>query len=317
MNWNNKTKSEKVRFIVKVAIWVLLALLVVFAIFGKSWFGANSVFGQVFTGEGGFKMIGDWIDKQAPVILKAIVYITIAVAISYLVRFLLSKLLLVTKRGQTAAKMIDSFIKYFTALIVIIMVLLVFGVDPLALFASLGILGLVIGLAAQSLISDIISGLFIVFEGAYEVGDWIVIEGFRGKVLAIGIRTTQLVDYGGNNKIINNSQIKTVINLSHEDSLFSVEVKVKHADFAKAEKVIKANLDKIAQQFPHLSYGPNYAGVNDFTNEGVELKFTGKVEESIRFSTTRELRRAIKVLFDENNISIATPKFFIEEVKSE
>lgn len=165
------------------------------------------------------------------------------------------------------------------------------------------------------MISDFISGLFIVFEGAYEVGDWIVIEGFRGKVLSIVIRTTQFVDYAGNNKIINNSEIKTVINLSHENSLFTVEVKVSHDDFKHAEEVIKANIEEIAKELD-FPYGLFYVGVNDFTNEGIEFKFAARVEESIRFQSTRELRRALKVLFDENDITIALPKFFIEEVNN-
>lgn len=224
---------------------------------------------------------------------------------------------MLSKRGKTAVQLIDSFIKYLTAIIVVVvLVLLVFGVDPLALFASIGILGLVIGLSAQSLISDIISGLFIVFEGEYEVGDYIVIEGFRGKVVSIGLRTTQMVDVGGNNKIINNSEIRTLINLSYADSLFYIDVKIKHEDFERAESAIIDSLDKWKEEFPQFTDGPKYIGVSDFTDFGPQLKIIGRCKEDVRFQSERDLRRAIKVLFDEHKIDIALPKVFIEDVKS-
>ncbi len=147
-------------------------LIVVFALFGSELFGVDSAFAGVFNSEeGGFELIGQWINKQIPIILKSIVYIIIALMVLQVVSFILGKLLLVSKKGITAVKLIQNFLKYLTAIVIIIMVLLIFGVNPTTLFASVGILGLVIGLSAQSLISDIISGLFIVFENEYQVGD--------------------------------------------------------------------------------------------------------------------------------------------------
>src|SRR5690625_865874 len=197
-------KIEKVTFIFKTIIILLSIGLVLLTIFAKE----GSVFHIFDSDKSGFSMIGEFLNKQAPYILKSIVIIIITLMISYIFRYIVSKMLKLGKKGQTAAKLIDSFIKYFTAILIILLVLSAFGVPTITLLASVGILGLVIGLSAQSLISDIISGLFIVFEGAYEVGDYIVIEGFRGVVESIGIRTTNFIDYAGNIKIINNSEIK-------------------------------------------------------------------------------------------------------------
>ncbi|MFA5449002.1 MAG: mechanosensitive ion channel family protein [Clostridia bacterium] len=315
MKWNEKTQKAKVLFIIKAFVWLLAATLVALAIFSKELFNADSAFAHIFNGdESGFHLIGTWIDNQVPIMLKSIVYIVIILAVSKLLRFIIAKLLLTSKKGRTATKLIDSFIRYFTAIVTCLIVLLIFGVNPLALFASVGVLGLVIGLGAQSLINDILSGIFIVFESAYEVGDYIVIDGFRGKVESIGIRTTQFVDYGGNIKIINNSEIKTVVNLSYADSLLTVEVTIKQHEFQRAEAVINANIQKIRESLPQFSYGPNYIGVSDFTNQGIQLKFAGKVNEEIRFQAERDLRREIKLLFDQHNIDIALPKFYVEEV---
>lgn len=312
MKWKELEKKDKVKLIIKIVAWALAAALVALALFASE----DSVFGHIFSDSGSsLEAIGNWINIQVPIIIRAVVYIIIIFLISKLLRYIVSKLILTSKRGKTTAKLIDSFIRYFTAIIIIIAILIVFGVDPVALFASIGILGLIIGLGAQSLISDIISGLFIVFEGEFEVGDYIVIDGFRGKVESVGIRTTQFVDYGGNIKVINNSEIKTVVNLSYSDSLLTVEVKIKHHHFKKAEEVIHANIDKIRAALPQFSYGPNYVGVNAFADEGIELKFAGKVTEDIRFQSERDLRRQIKLLFDEHNIDIALPKFYVENVE--
>ena len=82
-----------------------------------------------------------------------------------------------------------------------------------------GVLALIIGLGSQSLVADILAGIFIVFEGEFQVGDIVIIDGWRGEVKEIGIRTTKLVDVGGNIKIVNNSEIKTIINQTQELSL--------------------------------------------------------------------------------------------------
>src|SRR5690554_1128748 len=159
--WKERSTKEKSKLILTILLWLIAATLVV-------------LYFTVFSSEsGGYDSILVWIDNQAPVVFKSIIYIIIAIGISMIIRFALSKLLLLGKRGKTTVNLIDSFVKYFTAIIIIIMVLIIFGVDPLALFASIGILGLIVGLSAQSLISDIISGLFIVFEGEYEIGDYI------------------------------------------------------------------------------------------------------------------------------------------------
>lgn len=229
-------------------------------------------------------MIGEFLNKQAPYILKSIVIIIITLMISYIFRYIVSKMLKLGKKGQTAAKLIDSFIKYFTAILIILLVLSAFGVPTITLLASVGILGLVIGLSAQSLISDIISGLFIVFEGAYEVGDYIVIEGFRGVVESIGIRTTNFIDYAGNIKIINNSEIKRVINLSKEPSAAEVLIKVSHQDFKKAETAIENELPNIQKRLTMFKKGPDYLGPNQIDELGLQLFFLGYADEGERFA---------------------------------
>ena len=124
-----------------------------------------------------------------------------ALAITYLVCAALSWLLRLvsrTTRIKTVTELLISVIKYLGIIIGIVWALTILGLNATAAFASLGIVTLIIGFASQRLIEDVISGLFIVLEGQYNVGDIIILDDFRGTVTRIGVRTTTIVDPGGN-----------------------------------------------------------------------------------------------------------------------
>lgn len=307
--WSKRNAKQKAKMILKTILWVGAILLLAFSLFGAELFGEDSAFATVFHGDdSGFTLIGQWINQQIPVLLRSIVYIILAIFISNLLSFILTRLLMASKRGMTAIKLLQSFIKYLTAIIILIMVLLVFGVNPTALFASVGILGLVIGLSSQSLISDIINGLFIVFENEFQVNDYIIIDGFRGKVASIGIRTTQLVDGGGNIKVVNNSEIKTIVNLSASPSVAVVDIGVSHAEFVKANSIFKEHITEIQEHLPNFIEAPRYVGPVDFTDSGINVRFIGKVDESYRFQAERDLRTELITFMEIYKLEIPYPR---------
>ena len=123
------------------------------------------------------------------------------------------------RRKETLKVLLESLISYGAAIIGVIVSLSLLGVNMAALFASVGIASLIVGFSAQQIIYDIIAGIFLIFEGQLSVGDIVTINGFRGTVAKIGIRTTQLLDIGGNIQIINNSDINNVQNLSQKQSV--------------------------------------------------------------------------------------------------
>jgi len=310
--WSKKNAKEKAQAVMKTILWIGAFVLLLFSIFGAELFGEGSAFATVFHGDdSGFDLLGQWIDQQIPIILRSIIYIIMAIVVSQIVSFILTRLLLVSKRGMTAVKLLQSFIKYLTAVIIIIMVLLVFGVDPTALFASVGILGLVIGLSAQSLISDIINGLFIVFENEFQVNDYIIIDGFRGQVASIGIRTTQLIDAGGNLKVVNNSEIKTIVNLSASPSTAVVDISVHYADFAKADNIFKEHIHEIQEHLPKFLEAPQYVGPVELADSGINVRFVGKVDESYRFQAERDLRTELVSFMEKYKLEIPYPRLVI------
>ena len=88
------------------------------------------------------------------------------------------------------------------------------GVNILAIVASLGVLALIVGFAADSIIADLVTGVFILFDSQYNVGDIIEVDGFRGVVTDIGIRTTSITDASENIKIVNNADMRNILNRS-------------------------------------------------------------------------------------------------------
>ena len=124
--------------------------------------------------------------------------VVFAVALHYFAR-----IAFVGKKAKTISRLIVSFVKWVIALCAVFFTMDAWGADTTTMLASAGVLTLIIGLGSQSLVADILAGIFIVFEGEFQVGDIVIIDSWRGEVKEIGIRTTKLVDVGGNLKIVN------------------------------------------------------------------------------------------------------------------
>jgi small conductance mechanosensitive channel len=177
------------------------------------------------------------------------------------------------RRAQTIKGLIANMIRYAIVIFAVVFGLNILGADVLTVIASLGILALVIGFGAQSLIEDMIAGFFILFEGRFYVGDIISVDGFRGTVKSIGLVSTQVADIGGNNMIINNSNIRTLTNLSNAPSVAVATVGIAYgADLKKAENVIKDLCQRMPEMYPDLfQQPPRYVGVENLSESSVDL----------------------------------------------
>lgn len=226
--------------------------------------------------------------------------ITFAIALHYL-----AKIVFRSKKGKTISRLLLSFVKWAIALTAVFFVLDAWGVPATATLTGAGVLALIIGLGSQSLVADILAGIFIVFEGEFQVGDIVIIDGWRGEVKEIGMRTTKLLDVGGNLKIVNNSEIKTIINQTQELSLAKASVSVSYnVRIEKVEAVIADNIDKIKEKIPAIVKGPIYMGVSQLGESGVELLFVAYCKEDDIYQVQRDINREIKIMFDDNDIEI-------------
>ena len=239
-------------------------------------------------------------------ILGTVYYFALLIGIQAVVRLVIDlSISKANNKVKTICRLIGSTIKYVCCIVWLFLALTLWGVNTTTLLVSAGIITLVIGLGAQSLISDIIAGINIVFEGEYHVGDVCYIDGFRGTIEEIGLTLTKLVDAQGNRKCINNSKISTVVNLSTDDSLAIVDFSIEYSeDLRKVEKIFDENKAEIKKNIPELLETPRYLGVNNLGASSVDLRFVAKVGESDRFAAQRALTRALYLMFADNGIYV-------------
>lgn len=248
------------------------------------------------------------------VVIRLISYFVFCLGLSWAVRKVLRLLSKPLKKGKAIVEITCSLVKYVAVIVLLFFVLKAFGIDTSAILAGIGILGLVVGLGAQPLIADILAGLFIVFEGIFDVGDIIVYNGFRGTVKEIGIRTTQILDTGGNIKIVNNSNLKEVINMTNQLSLAICDIGIEYGEsLERVEAILKANFDKVKEAIPDIKEGPFYKGVAELADSAVVIRFAALCEEGARYQVERDMNRQFKLLFDKNNINIPFPQIVLNQ----
>lgn len=221
-------------------------------------------------------------------------------------------------RSLTIVKLLESFVRWVIAIVCVFVVLNAWGVDTATLVASAGILTLVVGLGAQSLVADIVAGIFMVFEGEFQIGDIVIVNGWRGTVSQIGIRTTKLVDASGNVNIVNNSEITTIVNQTKDVSLAKCVIGIEYSEsLPRVEVLIRDNLETIKANIPSIIEGPYYKGVEALNASSVDLLLVATCKEEDIYQVQRDLNREFKLLFDKHNVNIPFPQIVINEpVKS-
>lgn len=217
-----------------------------------------------------------------------------------------------TQRAQalgTVLRSITSMIVYGMALII---VLGEFGISLGPLVAGAGIVGVAVGFGAQSLVKDFLSGIFMLVEDQYGVGDVIDVGEATGVVEEVNLRTTQLRDVDGTVWHIPNGEIRRIGNKSQQWARTVLDIEVAYdTDLARASEVIKAAADSLFEaQLENATVleEPEIWGVQELGASGIAIRVALKTEPGEQFATARELRRRIKNAFDEAGIEIPFPQ---------
>jgi len=221
-------------------------------------------------------------------------------------------------RSRSMTGLFVSLVKFLGFIVGGVWALSILGVNLTGIFASLGVASLIIGFGAQSLIEDAVTGIFIIFEGQYQVGDIIVLDGFRGTVKHIGIRTTCIQDTGGNQKIVNNSDIRNIQNRSKCSSIAVCDLSISYdTDIREVEKVLAATLPKLHAKYSKLFLAaPRYLGVESLGESSVVLRIVADVAEEDFFLGYRTLNREMKLMCDANNIEIPFNQLVVHQAEN-
>ena len=304
--WQRKTTGQKVCFIIGVIIFLMsLAGFIIFM-------SARQVFGDemgdLLFGEGvesGWAQLGTVLVEGSAKWAISLILIFMAIVFIFIATFITHLFDNKSRKAKTVSSLVRSLIKYITIIAVICIILVIWGVDVIGIVAGVGILTLIIGLGCQSLIQDVISGMFIVFDDYFAVGDTVIIDGFRGTIIDVGLKTTKLQDFGGNIKSITNSSILTVVNMSRLRSVASVTLSVSYnEDVERVEALIINEIEELKKKIPNIIDGPWYKGIDNITASSIDFLVLAFVSEDNRFQVTRDLKREFYLLFKKNNVQI-------------
>ena len=224
-------------------------------------------------------------------ILRMLVLIFATLFVERLIVYLLRQSKTENKRTRTIVAIISNLLKYIAAIVIFCGILAMLGVNVVTIVASIGVIALIIGFGAESLIADVVTGMFILLDNQYNVGDIIEVGGFRGYVSDIGIRTTCITDTGGNVKIINNSEMKNILNRSDNNSKAAATFPIPYeTDLAALEAKIPALMTEIYEAHKDIFRSePKYLGVQELGPSSVDLKFIAEVGEADIYSGARIL----------------------------
>ena len=261
------------------------------------------VIAVILWGVGFFTKLWDAIPKGTGIqlnpanILRMLFWIAATIFIERLIVYLLSLTKPENRKAKTVTSIVANMLKYIAAIVIFCGVLTILGVNIATIIASIGVIALIIGFGAESLIADVVTGMFILLDNQYNVGDIIEVGGFRGTVSDIGIRTTCVTDPGGNVKIINNSDMKNILNRSDKNSKAVAVFPVPYdTDIPALEEKIPAMLDGIFEAHKDIFKAvPKYLGLEALSASSVDLKFIVEVDEKDIYSGARLLNRELFV----------------------
>lgn len=264
----------------------------------------------------------DWLQNQGVQILIIIlfslaVYFLISRIIPKTIQLSLKKQLKtrdkaeVDKRAHTLSRLMNTTLIILIAVIAVMMILSELGINIGPVLASLGIVGIAVGFGAQSLVKDILGGLFVIVEDQYDVGDVVKIGGISGVVEDINMRRTLLRDLDGIVHVVPNGDTGIASNYTRDWSRVNLNISVAYGtDLDHAISIINRVCAEMCEEEywkELIIKTPSVLRVDNLGDSGIEIKILGDTKPVRQWEVTGELRKRIKNVFDEEGIEIPWP----------
>lgn len=208
------------------------------------------------------------------------------------------------KKRRTIVNMISNIFKYAVFVLAVLFILNLYGVDTKALVASLGVVGAVLGLALQDAIKDFISGITIIMDNYFVVGDNIKFGEFQGEVIDMGLKTTKIKKYSGEVLVIANRKIDEVINISQKSANVVIDIPTSYE--SKTDVVEKA-IQKILKEIMKITgvrKETKYMGISSLGEHAVHFSISISCSQDDQWQIKREALKIIKTIYDEEKIKI-------------
>lgn len=254
--------------------------------------------------------------REMPVlaaITKALLVVVVTVIVIKLTRVFVKKIFEGrfglndrSDRMPTLQGLVNSVLFYVISFIAIVMVLGIFGVNVASILAAAGVLGIAIGFGAQTLVKDIITGFFIIFENQFAVGEYVSINNQDGIVEEIGLRITKIKLFDGSLYIVPNGSITEVVNFCRDNIRVQIDVAIAHEnDLEKAQRVLTEMLDKYYGEHREIiTTKPTVTGVQQLNENAVTLRIIGFTLPMRQWEVERDILLLVKETLDKEQIKI-------------
>lgn len=283
----------------------------------------------------------DWIDKPLTLAMKILITVAIALLLRRFVNKMITRItmrmaegtmseklrertrtifdgspVLISERRKQRAETTGSVLRSIASIIILgtaaITVLSYIGLDPTPFLASASIIGIAVAFGAQNLVKDFLSGMFMLLEDQYGVGDVIDVGTAKGTVEAVTLRTTRLRDVHGVVWYVPNGEIKRVGNESQHWARVVLDVPVEYdADLDKVRAILAETASVMAADPPWdevIIEDPTVWGVQALSGEAIVVRVVCKTAAGRQSETARELRERVKKAFDSSGVHVATFK---------
>ena len=240
-----------------------------------------------------------------------IVYLVIGIIIYNIIKALLkriSKVKYVDKKKNTIIELVKNIIKYLIMIFTVLAILSVYGVDTKGIVASLGVAGVVIGLALQEMVQDFLAGVLILFDNHYAIGDVVTVDGFTGTVNNFGLMTTKIKAASGEVMILHNSAFKKVVNYNFNNITHYINIDVAYdTNIEKLEKVLTEMISEVEKIDGYVG---NYKllGIQEFASSSIKYMVMLECKSAVRMQVKRDFNMILKRYLDKAKIEIPYTK---------
>lgn len=308
--WQEKTPNQQFSVVLKLILFAAFAAILVNAWIVRE----NSVWY--------FILGGQW---REGINLHSITACLIYVCLLLMLKAVIHKLLYIVARstdprGETLCQLLDSALGYILAIVGVFICLGKLGVNTAALSLTAGVAGVIFSIGCQSIVADILAGFLMTFEGTVHVGDFLFFNDKPEFILSIGIRTTRLKFFGDVLVVRNNEFKDYVLRDGNKQNRTMVNLSIDFSEsLERVEGILTQELPKIHETLCGLSSdpvsGPNYIGVTNISDYGVQLSFTVFCMGKDVYALTLALNRELKLMCERNGIVIAHHMYTNSPVK--
>ncbi len=208
------------------------------------------------------------------------------------------------KKRNTIVKLISNIFRYVIYILLGLTALGLYGVDTKALIASLGVAGAVLGLALQDTIKDFISGITIIMDNFFVVGDIVTCKDFTGEVIDMGLKTTKIKKVSGEVFVIANRNIDAIVNVSQKPANVIIDIPTAYEEKTeRVEKTIMKIIEEI-KKIEGVKKEPQYLGISALDDNCVKYTISFTCPQERQWQIKRDTLKIIKTLYEKNKIKI-------------